>query len=85
MSTCIKEIKYQLDSNYLRVVDSQTGEVIFCGYFEASNYIELTTCCQNMWLYKPILTIHPRIYSIGGVGAKLILEILVDEEQEEQK
>jgi hypothetical protein len=35
-----------------------------------------------MWLYKPILAIHPRIYSIGGVGSKLILEILVGEEQE---
>lgn len=91
MTNCIKEMKYELDSNYLRVVDLKTGEVIFCGYFEANNYLELTTICQNMWLYKPILAIHPRIYSIGyeldsnylrGVGSKLILEILVGEEQE---
>lgn len=85
MSTCIKEIKYQLDSNYLRVVDSQTGEVVFCGYFEASNYIELTTCCQNMWLYKLILTIHPRIYTVEDVGPKLVLEVFLKDEDIEQK
>ena len=60
-------------------------KLFFVGIFEASNYIELTTCCQNMWLYKPILTIHPRIYTVEDVGPKLVLEVFLKDEDIEQK